>query len=111
MVSALYLSVRNSLVSFNRHIVSERLHLDLNTLCYVLEFMCYSLAVKHKLESNNGSLHNMVLPRQWLLKLPTGNSKGLEAWVIPENSIPELVHTAGVLLQDIFSSERTDYGE
>ncbi|KAK7688199.1 hypothetical protein QCA50_008569 [Cerrena zonata] len=94
-------------VLFLKRVVSAKLWINFSNVCSILESICYSIVITRRLR--NGSLHNTILPRQWILTLPTANSESIAARSIPINLVVELVDIVHALLVGIFSNNPEDF--
>lgn len=89
------------LLLFLRHIISNRLPVNISVLCDFIESLCGSLVVSSAYQ-RTGILHDVMLPRSWLHKqLETGVQEARSKTI---NFTAMIVLPMAGLLEDIYSA-------
>ncbi|KAI0770957.1 hypothetical protein BD413DRAFT_613484 [Trametes elegans] len=55
-------------ILFLRHVLENKVSIDISVLCDIMESLCGSLLIASRLH-NGGSLHNLTLPKSWIMRL------------------------------------------
>ncbi|KAH9017010.1 hypothetical protein EDB85DRAFT_2203580 [Lactarius pseudohatsudake] len=88
-------------IEFFRYLVQERLPVDLAVLCTIVERL-FGLAIMTARHRDLGSLHDVLLPRTWILALWGDFLRFKNKSLAP---LEHLVQAAGKLLGDIYTGE------
>jgi hypothetical protein len=87
---------------FLRHVVRERLRVDISVLCDFAENLCASLVIFERFQRTS-TPHDVTLPRSWLLSWPkfigTANSTNTEPYTIFVDSMVALLRQVQTGLQ------------
>ena len=85
---------------FNSHVLVSRLSLDAVVLCETLDSLCAMLVIASSLQKR-GTLHEITLPRSWLLrvipmadKLRSKETNLIELYVVPMAGLLEQIYSA-----------------
>lgn len=90
-------------VDHNRHLVQERLPVDLATLCTIMERL-FGLAIMTARNRGFGSLHGVLLPRTWILAL-WEDFLGFKHRRLAPSWDLNLIQVTEKLLKDIYTGE------
>ncbi|CAL1697343.1 unnamed protein product [Somion occarium] len=98
-----------------RHICSTNQALDINTLCQLIDWICGSTVIAHRMRRNS-NLHDTTLPRSWLLTLSSDPNIALQepSWVLTGSfirSVGDVLEalSSGVAADHLFLEERQLY--
>ncbi|KAH9022668.1 hypothetical protein EDB84DRAFT_1564932 [Lactarius hengduanensis] len=94
-------SLEQGIEFFSRYLVQERLPVDLAVLCTIVERL-FGLAIMTARHRYLGSLHDVLLPRTWILALWGDFLRFKNKSLAP---LEHLVRAAGKLLGDIYTGE------
>jgi hypothetical protein len=95
-------------VDIIREVIYDKLPIDTAVLCNVIEHICGILIVLHKYRTR-GTLHNVVLPRRWLLVLLKDFQEGLKRFeedIINTWFLRRFLQPLAALLRQIYSKPR-----
>ncbi|KAH8984684.1 hypothetical protein EDB92DRAFT_2117028 [Lactarius akahatsu] len=94
-------SLEQGIEFFSRYLVQERLPVDLAVLCTIVERL-FGLAIMTARHRDLGSLHDVLLPRTWILSLWGDFLRFKNKSLAP---LEHLVQATGKLLGDIYTGE------
>ncbi|OCH88979.1 hypothetical protein OBBRIDRAFT_757238 [Obba rivulosa] len=92
-------------ILFMKHVVDTRLSIDIAVFCDLLDTICSCLVISKRLQ-NNSSLHDVTLPRSWLMAL----GEDLARLRHKESKLfYMLVDPMTTLLEQIYTGEYADH--
>ena len=56
------------LMGFTSHILENRIAIDIGLLCYLMDYLCVSMIFAFRLHKFREPLHDVTLPKSWLLR-------------------------------------------
>ncbi|KAI0042885.1 hypothetical protein FA95DRAFT_1609833 [Auriscalpium vulgare] len=90
---------------FFKHILDSRIPVDITVLCRFLDVLCGSFVIAKKLWTH-GSLHDLMLPRSWVLELLPSAEKLKKRHT---QTVPVIVDPIAPLLERIYSGQQADH--
>ncbi|KAF5377280.1 hypothetical protein D9615_006447 [Tricholomella constricta] len=97
-------SISAGIISF-KHILAEKLPINISVLCDFIEHLCASLVISERLRQQ-GTFHGLTLPRSWLLR----HIKEPEKAKAKDTNLKNLlIHQMPDLLESIYSGVGAGY--
>ncbi|KAI0369978.1 hypothetical protein BV20DRAFT_945276 [Pilatotrama ljubarskyi] len=59
-------------ILFMNHVLENQVAIDIAILCDVMQNLCGNMLVTRRLKKNEGGLHNLTLPKSWLMRIIPG---------------------------------------